>query len=259
MNKSLLRMSNGCLSFAAAPVLQDINLEINAGEIVTLVGPNGSGKTTLVKALLGLLPLTSGKVWRSPNLLIGYMPQKLQVHATMPLTVRRFLQLVPSASLAAIKSALAETGALRVLDSPIQRISGGELQRVLLARALLRQPQILVLDEPVQGVDVNGQLELYQLIGRLRERYGCAVLMVSHDLHLVMRATDRVICLNRHICCSGEPEQISHDPAFIELFGHKAAQDLAVYHHAHDHVHDLHGCVLEPGQQPEHAPDCNHA
>ncbi len=259
MNKSLLRMSNGCLSFAAAPVLQDINLEINAGEIVTLVGPNGSGKTTLVKALLGLLPLTSGKIWRAPNLLIGYMPQKLQVHPTMPLTVRRFLQLVPSASLAAIKSALTETGALRVLDSPIQRISGGELQRVLLARALLRQPQILVLDEPVQGVDVNGQLELYQLIGRLRERYGCAVLMVSHDLHLVMRATDRVICLNRHICCSGEPEQISHDPAFIELFGHKAAQDLAVYHHAHDHVHDLHGCVLEPGQQPEHAPDCNHA
>lgn len=259
MNKSLLRMSNGCLSFAAAPVLQDINLEINAGEIVTLVGPNGSGKTTLVKALLGLLPLTSGKIWRAPNLLIGYMPQKLQVHATMPLTVRRFLQLVPSVSLAAIKSALTETGALRVLDSPIQRISGGELQRVLLARALLRQPQILVLDEPVQGVDVNGQLELYQLIGRLRERYGCAVLMVSHDLHLVMRATDRVICLNRHICCSGEPEQISHDPAFIELFGQKAAQDLAVYHHAHDHVHDLHGCVLEPGQQPEHAPDCNHA
>lgn len=259
MNKSLLRMSNGCLSFAAAPVLQDINLEINAGEIVTLVGPNGSGKTTLVKALLGLLPLTSGKIWRAPNLLIGYMPQKLQVHPTMPLTVRRFLQLVPSASLAAIKSALTETGALRVLDSPIQRISGGELQRVLLARALLRQPQILVLDEPVQGVDVNGQLELYQLIGRLRERYGCAVLMVSHDLHLVMRATDRVICLNRHICCSGEPEQISHDPAFVELFGQKAAQDLAVYHHAHDHVHDLHGCVLEPGQQPEHAPDCNHA
>lgn len=258
MSTELLRIEQGRLSFADQLVLEDIDFTLHKGEIVTLVGPNGSGKTTLVRVLLGLLQLDTGAVWRAPKLRIGYMPQKLAVHETMPLSVRRFLRLVPGVSLAQIKAALTEVGALKVLNSPLQRISGGELQRVLLARALLRKPQLLVLDEPVQGVDVNGQLELYSLIGQLRERYGCAVLMVSHDLHLVMRATDRVLCLNRHVCCSGLPEQVSHDPAFIELFGIQAAQDLAVYHHQHDHAHDLHGCVLTD-EQHNHGPDCNHA
>ena len=203
MSNPLIRIEQGNVSFAGQPVLEDISLELQQGEIVTLVGPNGSGKTTLVRVLLGLLPLDSGTVWRAPKLRIGYMPQKLAVHATLPLTVKRFLQLVPGSKNSAIELALQETGALKVLNSPLQRISGGELQRVLLARALLREPQLLVLDEPVQGVDVNGQLELYNLIGRLRERYGCGVLMVSHDLHLVMAKTDEVLCLNQHICCSG--------------------------------------------------------
>lgn len=259
MNRPLIRIEQGCVSFSGQPALEDVSLELHQGEIITLVGPNGSGKTTLVRVLLGLLPLDSGKVWRAPGLRIGYMPQKLAVHATLPLTVKRFLQLVPGAKTADIHSALEETGALKVLNSPLQRISGGELQRVLLARALLRKPQLLVLDEPVQGVDVNGQLELYNLIGRLRDRYGCGVLMVSHDLHLVMRATDRVLCLNRHLCCSGQPEQVSNHPAFIALFGTQAARDLAVYHHAHDHAHDLHGCVLDTDQPHPHGPDCTHA
>ena len=257
MSQPLIRLEHGCVSFAGQPALEDVSLELQQGEIVTLVGPNGSGKTTLVRVLLGLLPLDSGTLWRTPRLRIGYMPQKLAVHATLPLTVKRFLQLVPGVKAAEIKTALQETGALKVYHSPLQRISGGELQRVLLARALLRKPQLL--DEPVQGVDVNGRLELYNLIGRLRERYGCGVLMVSHDLHLVMRATDRVLCLNRHLCCSGQPEQVSHHPAFVALFGDQAARDLAVYHHAHDHQHDLHGCVLDDSKPHDHGPDCTHA
>ena len=201
-----------------------------------------------MRAVLGLLSADSGTVWRKPKLRIGYMPQKLHVDPTLPLSVLRFLRLVPGVDRARAQGALAEVGASQVLDSPLQGISGGELQRVLLARALLREPQLLVLDEPVQGVDVAGQAELYRLITRLRDRHGCGVLMVSHDLHLVMSTTDQVVCLNRHVCCSGHPEQVSFDPAFVELFG-RDAQSLAVYHHHHDHEHDLTGGVVsdKPG------------
>jgi len=178
------------------------------------------------------------------------------VDATLPLSVLRFLRLVPGVDRAAALSALQEVGAEQVIDSPIQTISGGEMQRVLLARALLREPQLLVLDEPVQGVDVVGQTELYNLITRLRDRHGCGVLMVSHDLHLVMSATDQVVCLNRHVCCSGHPEQVSNDPAFVELFGQNAPS-LAVYHHHHDHSHDLHGSVVAPGTHV-HGDHCKH-
>ncbi len=254
----LLRAEQLNLAFAEQRVLIDVDLELAAGEIVTIVGPNGSGKTSLVRVLLGLVKADSGSLWRAPNLRIGYMPQKLEVHATLPLSVLRFLRLVPGVTRDDVISALEEVGATKVLNSPLQRISGGELQRVLLARALLRKPQLLVLDEPVQGVDVNGQLELYRLIGQLRDRYGCGVLMISHDLHLVMRSTDRVICLNRHVCCSGLPEQVSNDPSFVELFGSRAASDLAVYHHDHDHKHDLNGCVVTP-KTHQHGPDCTHA
>lgn len=196
------------------------------------------------------------------------MPQKLHVDATLPLSVLRFLRLVPGVRREQALAALREVGASHVLERPLQSISGGELQRVLLARALLRKPELLVLDEPVQGVDVAGQAELYRLIGKLRDRYGCGVLMVSHDLHLVMSATDQVVCLNRHVCCSGHPEQVSGDPAFVELFG-QDARSLAIYHHHHDHAHDLHGEVVKagPGALPpgtrftpvhKHGPDCNH-
>ena len=262
MSDTLIRLDGVAVSFNGQSVLDDVQLSVQPGEIVTLIGPNGAGKTTLVRVVLGLLQPDSGNVRRAPRLRIGYMPQKLHVDATLPLSVLRFLRLVPGVDRKRALAALAEVGAEQVIDSPLQSISGGEMQRVLLARALLREPQLLVLDEPVQGVDVAGQAELYRLISRLRERHGCGVLMVSHDLHLVMSATDQVVCLNRHVCCSGHPEQVSGDPAFIELFG-QDAKSLAVYHHHHDHDHDLHGGVVKPGLTIHgpahvHGPGCKH-
>jgi zinc transport system ATP-binding protein len=257
MSDALIRLDGVGVSFAGNSVLQDVQLELKPGEIVTLIGPNGAGKTTLVRVVLGLLQPHSGSVWRRERLRIGYMPQKLHVEPTLPLSVLRFLRLVPGVDRARAQAALEEVGAALVIDSPLQRISGGELQRVLLARALLRKPELLVLDEPVQGVDVAGQSALYRLISHLRQRYGCGVLMVSHDLHLVMSSTDRVICLNRHVCCSGHPDQVSGDPAFRALFGNDA-RTLAIYHHQHDHAHDLHGSVVAPKQPHVHGPNCKH-
>lgn len=254
MSEQLIALEGISVGFAGKKVLDNIQLALKSGEILTLIGPNGAGKTTLVRAVLGLLTPDSGSIWRKPKLRIGYMPQKLSIEASLPLSVLRFLRMVPGVSRDKALDALAEVGATHILDHPLQQISGGELQRVLLARALLRKPELLVLDEPVQGVDVTGQAELYSLIGKLRERYGCGVLMVSHDLHLVMSATDQVVCLNGHICCSGHPEQVSGDPAFVELFG-KDARSVAVYHHHHDHSHDLRGAILRPHV---HGPDCKH-
>ncbi|WP_325434941.1 zinc ABC transporter ATP-binding protein ZnuC [Pseudomonas nitroreducens] len=265
MSDALIRLQGVGVSYGGQAVLQNVDLTIAPGEIVTLIGPNGAGKTTLVRSVLGLLKPDTGSVWRAAKLSIGYMPQKLHVDPTLPLTVFRFLRLVPGVQRTQALDALKEVGAAHVIDKPLQSVSGGELQRVLLARALLRKPELLVLDEPVQGVDVAGQAELYRLIGRLRDRLGCGVLMVSHDLHLVMSATDKVVCLNRHVCCSGHPEQVSGDPAFVELFG-QDARSLAVYHHHHDHSHDLHGEVVKPAFPAgtrftpvhQHGPDCNH-
>lgn len=251
MSDALIRLDKVAVTLSGQNVLDDIQLSVKPGEIVTLIGPNGAGKTTLVRAVLGLLKPDAGSVWRKPKLRVGYMPQKLHVDQTLPLSVLRFLRLVPGVDRTAAASALEEVGAGKVIDSPIQGISGGEMQRVLLARALLRKPELLVLDEPVQGVDVAGQAELYSLITRLRDRHQCGVLMVSHDLHLVMSTTDQVVCLNRHVCCSGHPEQVSHDPAFVELFGNNA-QSLAIYHHHHDHAHDLHGAVVNDAASPPH-------
>jgi zinc transport system ATP-binding protein len=254
MSDALIRLQGVSVTRSGQSVLDNIQLSVSSGEIVTLIGPNGAGKTTLVRAVLGLLKPDAGSVWRKPKLRVGYMPQKLHVDPTLPLSVLRFLRLVPGVDRNTALAALVEVGAEKVIDSPLQGISGGEMQRVLLARALLREPELLVLDEPVQGVDVAGQAELYALITQLRNRHKCGVLMVSHDLHLVMSTTDQVVCLNRHVCCSGHPEQVSNDPAFVELFGQNAPS-LAIYHHHHDHAHDLHGGVCQPA---EHAHDHAH-
>jgi zinc transport system ATP-binding protein len=222
-------------------ILSDIDLDIHAREILTLIGPNGAGKTTLVRTLLGLERPDGGAVRRLPGLRIGYVPQRFDVDRALPMTVERFLALGDGARKGKISSALAEVGAARVMYQQLSELSGGELQRVLLARALLNNPQLLVLDEPVRGVDYVGEAELYALIGRLRDTRGLGVLLISHDLHVVMAQSDRVVCLNRHVCCSGVPETVAQHPEYARLFGAEQARNFAVYQHRHDHRHDLAG------------------
>jgi zinc transport system ATP-binding protein len=222
-------------------ILEHISLEIRPREIVTLIGPNGAGKTTLVRVLLGLIPPDSGGVRRKSGLRTGYAPQRFDLAPSIPMTVERFLRLGSVHSATDAKAVLAEVGAPRLGTSELTNLSGGELQRVVLARALLRSPELLVLDEPVRGVDYAGEAELYGLIGRLRDDRGLGVLLVSHDLHVVMAQSDRVICVNRHICCSGIPETVAKSPEYVRLFGPEAARSFALYSHHHDHTHGLDG------------------
>jgi zinc transport system ATP-binding protein len=226
---------------AGRTILSDIDLDIHAREILTLIGPNGAGKTTLVRTLLGLERPDSGSVSRRPGLRIGYVPQRFEVDRALPMTVERFLTLGDGARKDRIASVLEEVGASRVVAQQLGELSGGELQRVVLARALLNEPELLVLDEPVRGVDYVGEAELYALIGRLRDSRGLGVLLISHDLHVVMAQSDRVICLNRHVCCSGVPETVAQHPEYMRLFGPEQARTFAVYQHHHDHRHDLAG------------------
>jgi zinc transport system ATP-binding protein len=223
------------------PILENVNIDVGAGEIVTLIGPNGAGKTTLVRALLGLETVDQGSIRRKADLRIGYAPQRFDRDPAIPVTVERFLALGlpgPSANMGAV---LDEVGARRVARQQLSALSGGELQRVVLARALLRNPSLLILDEPVRGVDYAGEAELYGLIGRIRTSRGLGVLLVSHDLHVVMAQSDRVVCLNRHVCCSGVPETVAQHPEYVRLFGAQTARAFAVYQHSHDHSHDLTG------------------
>ncbi len=218
-------------------ILTDVDLCVGEKEIVTLVGPNGAGKSTLLKVILGLIKPQSGKIELKPNIRMGYMPQSILIEPFMPLTVQRFLELTHEAETTHLERVVKELSIQALLRAPLQSISGGELQRVLLARALLRKPDLLVLDEPVQGVDLSGQEELYRLIEQVRNTYHCGVLMVSHDLHLVMAGTDSVICLNQHVCCAGSPAVVSQSPEFLKLFGIHEPARFAVYAHHHDHKH----------------------
>jgi zinc transport system ATP-binding protein len=229
-------------------LLIDVDIDIRRREILTLIGPNGAGKTTLVRVLLGLEKPDRGEVRRRPDLRIGYVPQRFDTDASVPMTVERFLMLGRNASEARIAEMLVQVDAAGVRRQQLGELSGGELQRVVLARALLRDPNLLVLDEPVQGVDYTGEADLYNLIARLRDEKGFGVLLVSHDLHIVMARSDRVVCLNHHVCCSGMPEAVAQHPAYARLFGAEAARAFAVYRHHHDHSHDLSG-------MPHPAPD----
>jgi zinc transport system ATP-binding protein len=239
MRKHLLNLETVSKTFANRMVLDKISMSISQGEITTVIGPNGAGKSTLLKIILGLIAPDNGTIERSSELRIGYMPQKLYVDPTLPLTTHRFLRLA-DVSASACDEALALTGISDLKNNSFQSLSGGEIQRVLLARAILRRPNLLVLDEPVQGVDINGQNELYRIITNLKETLNCGVVLVSHDLHLVMSDSDHVICLNQHICCQGKPEKVTQDPAYINIFG-----NTSVYNHHHNHQHTLHGQIVD--------------
>ena len=245
MQQTLIRAEGVSVIRNGRHLLKNADLQLDTGKIVTLIGPNGAGKTTLVRSVLGLTPINEGSITRAPNLRIGYMPQKLHIESSLPLSVDRFLQLGGKAR-ANLNDIQQLTGIEKLSKTPMQLLSGGETQRVLLARALLRDPQLLVLDEPVQGVDVGGQAALYALINDIRKSRNCGVLLVSHDLHLVMANTDTVICLNQHICCQGHPAQVTNDPAYLALFGKSGKQaQVALYTHHHDHQHDAHGNIIK--------------
>lgn len=236
-------------------ILHDINFVLEPGQITTIIGPNGAGKSSLVNIVIGLNTQFEGQVERSPGLTIGYLPQNSKINPLMPITVKRLMSLTRKVSDQQLLQALEKTGVASLLNQQVKNLSGGETQRVMLARAILGQPGLLVLDEPTAGVDVTGEIEMYELIAQIRDDSGCAILMVSHDLHLVMSKTDQVLCLNQHLCCSGKPESVSQHPEYLALFGDKT-ESIAVYTHHHDHVHSLDGgcdgCVHNV-ENPDHA------
>jgi zinc transport system ATP-binding protein len=244
-------------------LVRKIDMTVRPGEIVTLIGPNGSGKSTTVRSALGLLRTDEGTVRRKPGLTIGYVPQKLQIDWSMPLTVERLMRLTAPLRRDEIAAALAQTGVGHLMGAGVHNLSGGEFQRVLLARAIARRPELLVLDEPVQGVDFSGEVALYELIAQFRDKTGCGVLLISHDLHVVMAATDTVICLNGHVCCSGPPEVVAESADYARLFGRRGSEALAIYRHQHDHTHLPDGRVrLSDGSVSEdhhlHGGHCDH-
>ncbi|MEX5727366.1 zinc transport system ATP-binding protein [Rhodovulum iodosum] len=246
---SLIATEGLSLRYGPVAALSNVNIAIAKGEIVTLIGPNGSGKSSLVRALLGAVRPAAGRITRAPGLKIGYVPQKLAVDARMPLSVGRFLSLPNRRPEPEVAAMLARTGVPGLEHRQITALSGGQFQRVLLARALLAAPDLLILDEATQGLDQPGTAAFYALIEDIRRETGAAILMVSHDLHVVMSASDRVICLNGHVCCEGHPRVVTAAPEYRALFGHGTHGTMALYQHAHDHAHDA--CTHE--EKPAHA------
>ncbi|MBX2823360.1 MAG: metal ABC transporter ATP-binding protein [Gammaproteobacteria bacterium] len=221
-------------------ILDNVEMSLDAGEIVTIVGPNGSGKSTLLRALVGAQKISSGYIKRKPGLRVGYVPQRLHLDRSLPMTVGRFLNLPQQQTEQALIIAGQRAGIDPLMDHQLSELSGGQLQRVLLARALLNDPELLILDEATQGLDQQGSADFYRHIEQVRNELNCAVLMVSHELHVVMSATDRVICLNGHVCCHGAPEVVSSRPEYRALFGTGTGGALALYRHDHDHSHSEH-------------------
>ena len=249
----LVTLENAGLHRGGRWLVRGIDLAVHRGEVVTLIGPNGAGKSTTAKIALGLETPDEGRSHRMPGLKIGYVPQKLAIDWTLPLTVARFMSLTERVTDADADAALDQVGIPHLARAEIRHLSGGEFQRALLARALTRKPDLLVLDEPVQGVDFGGEIALYDLISEIRTTLDCGILMISHDLHVVMAGTDNVVCLNGHICCQGHPMAVAESAEYRALFGSRAADTLAVYEHAHDHTHLSDGSVRHAdGSVTEH-------
>jgi len=243
--QTLVEMRNAGVHRAGRWLVRGVDLTVRRGEIVTLIGPNGSGKSTTVKMAIGVLQPDEGIVRRAPALKVGYVPQKVTVDWTLPLSVERLMTLTGPLDRQKMAESLDAAGIAHLARAEVQALSGGEFQRALLARALAREPDLLVLDEPVQGVDFTGEIALYQLIGEIRDRTGCGVLLISHDLHVVMAATDTVLCLNGHVCCRGTPENVLKSLEYVKLFGARAGETLAIYRHHHDHTHLADGRVRQ--------------
>lgn len=249
----LVTLENAGLNRGGRWLVRGIDLSVHRGEVVTLIGPNGAGKSTTAKIALGLAKPDEGIARRQAGLKIGYVPQTLSIDWTLPLTVARFMSLTERISERECHTALDRVGISHLADAEIRHLSGGEFQRALLARAIARRPDLLVLDEPVQGVDFGGEIALYDLISDIRSELGCGILMISHDLHVVMAGTDNVVCLNGHVCCQGHPMAVAESAEYRALFGGRAASTLAVYEHAHDHTHLPDGSVRHAdGSVTEH-------
>lgn len=249
---TLIKLENIVVTRQQKSILEDVSLTINEKEFLTIIGPNGAGKSMLLKCLMGFYKPDSGQVIKRPGLKIGYVPQRLNIDDSIPMSVERFLNLRKTKK--NWEQVISQTNVDSLLNMSISALSGGQLQRVLLARALLGQPDLLILDEPAQNLDVSGQLQFYKLLDEIYKQGGIAILMVSHELHLVMASSQKVICLYHHICCSGEPHTVMRDPEFISLFGNDMAKMMAVYNHQHNHSHQHDN----EGKLHQHSKDCAH-
>jgi len=241
-NKLLVKLENAGVQRTSKWLVKGISFEISQGQIVTLIGPNGSGKTTTAKMILNIMNADEGQITRNTDKM-AYVPQKINIDWTMPLRVIDFMKITNNLNNNQILESLTTTGVDKMLYNQIHNLSGGEFQRVLIARAIAKKPDLLVLDEPVQGVDYNGEIALYNLIKKISVNLNCGILLISHDMHFVMSTTDHVVCLNGHICCSGTPSSVVKNPEYIKLFGEHNSETLSYYQHHHDHSHDNDGSV----------------